>query len=115
MVVCMREEVSATRGPRARIEPTVEALQVAVHPLPDGRWVRHRGNRETGLTLGCETGACQSSVGKYFLEIVPLSPSQNHARSGVCPEKSPHRETRLLLSHLCEAPIIEVNLGRLSA
>jgi len=30
----MREEVSATRGPRARIELTIEALQVALHPCP---------------------------------------------------------------------------------
>jgi hypothetical protein len=66
MVVCMREEVSATRGPRARIEPTVEALPVALHPLPDGRWVRHRGKRETSATLGRETGACQSPIGNIF-------------------------------------------------
>lgn len=86
----MQEEVSATRGPRARIEPTVEALQVALHPLPDGRWARHRGNRETGATLGRETGACQSPVGIYFLETVSLPPGQNHARSGVCPEAAPN-------------------------
>jgi hypothetical protein len=64
--------VRATRGPRARIEPPVEARQVALHPLPDGRWVRHRGNRETGATLGREVGACQSPVGTYFIEMVPL-------------------------------------------
>lgn len=113
MVVCMREEVSATRGPRARIEPAVEALQVALHPLPDGRWVRHRGKRETSATLGRETGACQSPIGKYFLEIVPLPPSQNHARSGVYPEASPHRGTRLLLSHLWEAPMRAIKAGSL--
>jgi hypothetical protein len=91
MVVCVREEVNATRGPRARIEPTIEALQVALYPLPDGRWVRHRGNRETGgATLGRETGACQSPVGKYFLETVSLPTGQNHARSGVCPEAAPN-------------------------
>jgi hypothetical protein len=111
MVVCMREEVSATRGLRARIEPTVEALQVALHPLPDGRWVRHRGKRETSATLGRETGACQSPIGKYFLEIVPLPPSQNHARSSVYPEALPHRGTRLLLSHLWEAPMRAIESG----
>jgi hypothetical protein len=105
MVVCMREEVRATRRPRERIEPSVEALQVALPSLPDGRWVRHRGNRETGATLGRETGPCQPPVGKYFLETVSLSPGQNHARSGVCPEAAPHGGTRLRLSHLCEAPM----------
>ena len=95
------------------IEPTVEALQVALHPLPDGRWVRHRGNRETGATLGRETGACQSPVGKYFLETVSLPSGQNHARSGVCPEAAPHGGTRLLLSHLCEVPMRAMEAGAL--
>jgi hypothetical protein len=113
MVLCMREQVSASRGPRARIEPTVEALQVALHPLSDGRWVRHRGNRETGATLGRETEACQSPAGIYFLEMIPFSPSQNHARSGLCPEAAPHGGTRLLLSHLCKAPMRAMEAGAL--